>query len=70
MATKIETLSKYPDVLTVKQVGAIIHVCDKTVYKMIHEEQLFALQVGRKFRIPKQAVLALMEICSHEKSLE
>lgn len=51
-------LSDFPDVLSVKQVGQVIHVCDKTVYKLIHNEDLFALRVGKIFRIPKHAVLS------------
>lgn len=61
-------LANLPDVLSVKQVSALIHVCEKTVYKLIHDKQLFAIRIGKSFRIPKQALLSFIGALSPEIS--
>jgi len=54
----------YPDVLDVKQVGELLRVSSKTVYKLIHESALPCLKIGREFRILKIALIRYMEVLS------
>jgi excisionase family DNA binding protein len=42
--------------LTVAEVAAIMRVSKMTVYRLVHDGRLPALQVGRSFRIPESAV--------------
>lgn len=44
--------------LTAKEVAPLLRVSKMTVYRMIKTEELPAVQVGRLFRIPRQAVEA------------
>ena len=42
--------------LTVAEVATAMRVSKMTVYRLVHNGELPAVQVGRSFRIPKQAV--------------
>ena len=42
--------------LTVAEVATIMRVSKMTVYRLVHGGELPAVQVGRSFRIPEQAV--------------
>lgn len=52
----------YPDVMNVKQVGELLGVSTKTVYKLIHNGSLASLKVGREFRIPKVYLMRFFEL--------
>lgn len=42
--------------LTVAEVAEVMRVSKMTVYRLVHAGTLPAIQVGRSFRIPEQAV--------------
>jgi excisionase family DNA binding protein len=42
--------------LTVAEVAAAMRVSKMTVYRLVHAGQLPAVQIGRSFRVPEQAV--------------
>ena len=42
--------------LTVAEVASVMRVSKMTVYRLVHNGDLPAVQVGRSFRIPEQAV--------------
>ena len=42
--------------LTVAEVATAMRVSKMTVYRLVHNGELPAVQVGRSFRIPEQAV--------------
>ncbi len=44
------------ELLTVKETAELLGVCEKTVYKLINTKKLFALEVGRKFLVPKSKI--------------
>ena len=50
-------LKGVPDVLNVKQVGQVLSVSTKTVYKHIGDGSLHSIKVGREFRIPKVSLI-------------
>jgi excisionase family DNA binding protein len=41
--------------LTVAEVAADLHVSKMTVYRLIREDELLGVRVGRSIRIPRQA---------------
>ena len=54
--TKI--LKEYPDVLDVKQMCEILGgISVKTGYKMLHENAIESIRIGRKFRIAKVSLI-------------
>jgi excisionase family DNA binding protein len=42
--------------LTVSEVAALMRVSKMTVYRLVHSGELTAVQIGRSFRVPEQAV--------------
>ncbi|MEV6163831.1 helix-turn-helix domain-containing protein [Streptomyces sp. NPDC052052] len=42
--------------LTVAEVASVMRVSKMTVYRLVHSGHLPAIQVGRSFRVPEQAV--------------
>jgi len=52
----------YPDILDVKQVSELLGVSTKTVYRLLRENTINSLKVGREFRIPKVNVLRYVKI--------
>jgi excisionase family DNA binding protein len=44
---------EYPDVLDVEQVGKILNVSRKTVYRLLKSGALSKIKVGREYRVPK-----------------
>jgi len=46
-------LTDYPDVLDVRQVCSILHVSDKSVYKLLRSGALKHVRIGTSYRIPK-----------------
>jgi excisionase family DNA binding protein len=53
---------EYPDVLDVKQVSKILGVSTKTVYRLLREDTLQSLKIGREFRIPKVNVMKYVKL--------
>lgn len=49
-----------PDVLGVRELAAYLGVGKNTAYDLIHSEQIQAVQVGRQYRIRKEAVLEFL----------
>ena len=52
MAEELSSLS----FLTVAEVARIMRVSRMTVYRLVHDGKLPAVQVGRSMRIPEEAV--------------
>jgi excisionase family DNA binding protein len=53
---------EYPDVLDVKQVSTILGVSTKVVYRLLREETLASLKIGREFRIPKVCLMKYINL--------
>lgn len=60
---------EYPDVLNVKQVGNLLGVSTKTVYKLIKADLLPCLKIGREFRIVKVNLMKYMKVLNLEVSI-
>ncbi len=54
-------LRTYPDALTVKEVAEILRVSTKTVYKLIKENEIPAVKVGREQRIAKAQLITFLQ---------
>lgn len=55
------TLDTAPDVLTVEQTAAVLRIGRNQAYDAIRRGQLFAVRIGRSWRIPKAALIRLLE---------
>ncbi len=54
-------LRAYPDALTVKEVAEILRVSTKTVYKLIKENEIPAVKVGREQRVAKAQLITFLQ---------
>lgn len=60
----------YPDILDTKQVGDLLDVSSKTVYKLLKEGSLSSIKVGREYRIPKYEVMKYLNILSATATMQ
>ena len=56
MATKFRSLDDLPLVLRVADLMPVLDIGRNTAYELIRSGQIRSVRVGRKLRIPKQAV--------------
>ena len=56
MATKFRSLDDLPLVLRVEDLMPVLDIGRNTAYELIRSGQIRSVRVGRKLRIPKQAV--------------
>jgi len=63
-------LGNYPDVLDVKQVKEILMVGNSLVYKLLQENKIANLRIGKKTIIAKSSLIAyLNSLCSQKGDL-
>lgn len=55
-------LKEYPDILTVEEMSRALGVSTKTGYKLIRENKIECIKVGRSYRIPKAQLLSFMRV--------
>ena len=55
-------LKDYPDILTVEEMSRALGVSTKTGYRLIRENKVEHLKVGRSYRIPKAHLLTYMKV--------
>ena len=53
-------LKDYPSALTVGEVGQILRVSDKLVYRLIRDGSIAAIRVGRAYRVAKSNLIDFM----------
>ena len=53
---------EYPDILDVRQVSKLLGVSTKTVYKLLRDNSIASLKIGREFRIPKVNVMKYVKV--------
>lgn len=55
-------LKEYPDILTVEEMSRALGVSTKTGYKLLRENKIECIKVGRSYRIPKAHLLSYMRV--------
>lgn len=55
-------LKEYPDILTVEEMSKALGVSTKTGYRLIRENKVEHIKVGRSYRIPKTHLLSYMKV--------
>ena len=57
-------LKEYPDIMTVDEVSKALGVSDKTVYRLLRENKIEHIVMGRKYRIPKAHLFSYLRLYS------
>ena len=55
-------LDNYPDVLTINDVMSILHIGRSKTYEMLKTNVIPNIRIGKKFVIPKKAMIDFLEI--------
>lgn len=58
----LTVFNDYPDVLDVAQVSQLLGVSKKTVYRLLHNNAMESLKIGREYRVPKVNVMKYVKI--------
>ena len=53
-------LKEYPDVLSFEQMWRALSISPKTGYKLLQEEKISNIKIGRAYRIPKIHMIAYL----------
>lgn len=60
---KQQTLfTEYPDIVNVEQLSSMLSISTKTAYKLLKEEKIKSIHIGRTYRIAKIHVLKYLEL--------
>lgn len=52
----------YPEILDIAQMSAMLGVSTKTGYKIINDEKIPCIKIGRAYKIPKINVIKYLKI--------
>lgn len=50
-------LEHYPDVLTVEELCEVLNIGANAAYQLLKEQTVPAFRIGRRWKIPKEAVI-------------
>lgn len=53
---------EYPDVVTAEQMSEMLGISSKTAYRLLHNNTVEHLKVGRTYKIPKIHILTYLNV--------
>ena len=56
-ANNNELFKEYPDVITIVDLQAMLHIGRNAAYKLLQDGTIKTLRVGKKYIVPKQSVV-------------
>ena len=57
-------MKDFPDILDVSQMAQLLRVSKKTAYKILSENRIICLRIGRQYRIPKANVMRYLRMAT------
>ncbi len=51
-------LEHYPDILTVENLCEVLNIGANSAYQLLNEKKILAFRIGRRWKIPKEAVVS------------
>lgn len=58
-------LREYPEILTVDEMSKALGISTKTGYKLIKEEKIKSMKVGRSYRIARVNLLSYLKVTAN-----
>jgi excisionase family DNA binding protein len=58
----IKSMNDYPDVMSIEQMCEILGISTKTGYKILKDNQITSIKIGRTYRIPKVHLMSYLKI--------
>ena len=60
----------YPDIVSVEELTKMLHIGKSSAYSLLQHNQIRHIRVGRKYIIPKQAVIGFVtDSCYNVKQI-
>ena len=60
----------YPDILTVRHLMRMLHIGKSTAYDLLKTNQIKHMRIGKKYIIPKKAVIGYVEkLCYNDDEM-
>ena len=56
-----ELLEGYPEMLDIRQMAAALGICERTCYRLLRQNRLHYLRIGRMYRIPKTSLMTYLK---------
>lgn len=63
MLTENNTFKNYPDIVNVEQMTEMLNIGRNTAYKLLDNNEIKSIRIGRTHRIPKMNVIAYLNKC-------
>lgn len=57
-----QMFAKFPDVVSITQLSQMLHISEKLAYRLIRENQIGHLKIGRTYKIPKINVIRYLGV--------
>lgn len=57
-----QMFAKFPDVVSITQLSQMLHISEKLAYRLIQENQIGYLKIGRTYKIPKINVIRYLGV--------
>lgn len=64
-----QMFAKNPDVVSVTQLGQMLHISERLAYRLIRDNQIACLKIGRTYKIPKINVIKYLGILDPSPSI-
>ncbi len=58
----LSVMADYPDVLTVKDLCSVLNISTKAAYRLMREQKIQHIKIGRSYRIPKAFLLTYLKL--------
>lgn len=52
----------YPDIVNVEQMSEMLHISQKTAYRLLKDHKIEALLIGRNYKIPKVNIIKYLNL--------
>lgn len=64
-----QMFATYPDVVSVTQLAQMLHISERLAYRLIRENQIACLKIGRTYKIPKINVIEYLGIIDQSPTI-
>ena len=64
-----QMFATYPDVVSVTQLAQMLHISERLAYRLIRENQIACLKIGRTYKIPKINVIKYLGIIDQSPTI-
>lgn len=65
-----QMFAKFPDVVSITQLSQMLHISEKLAYRLIRENQIAHLKIGRTYKIPKINVIRYLGILDQTSKMK